>query len=64
MFSVETAEDIVLGGPLHVIADEEVEQAVAIVIEPERGGAEGEAAVESAGMRDVGSPGTELEFAL
>src|SRR5271163_167616 len=54
MFSVEAAEDVVLGGPLHVIADEEVEQAVAIVIEPECRGAESETAVESAGMGDIG----------
>ena len=53
MFSVEAAEDVVLGGPLHVIADEEVEQAVAIVIEPEGRGAEAEAVAESALGGDV-----------
>ena len=36
VFSVEAAENVVLGRPLHVIADEKIEQAVAIVVEPER----------------------------
>ena len=48
VLAVEAAEDVVLGGPFDVIADEEVEQAVAIVIEPERGGAEGLTAGEAA----------------
>ena len=42
VLAVEAAENVVLGGPLHVIADEEIEQAVAVVIEPEGGGAEAE----------------------
>src|SRR5258708_4514099 len=38
IFSVEAAEDIVVGGPANVIADKEIEEAVAVVIE---GGAAG-----------------------
>ena len=41
VLAVQAAEDIVLRRPLDVIADEQVEQAVAIEIEPERGRAEG-----------------------
>ena len=40
VLAVHAAEDIVLGRPLHVIADEQIEQAIAVVIEPERGRAE------------------------
>ena len=50
MLSVEAAEDVVLGRPLHIIADEKIEQAVAIVIEPERRSAEAVAAAEPAGL--------------
>ena len=40
VLAVEAAEDVVFGRPLHVVADEQIEQSVAIVVEPERGGAE------------------------
>ena len=40
LLAVGAAEDVVLGRPLDVVADEEVEQAVAIEVEPERRGAE------------------------
>ena len=53
LFAVEAAEDVVLGRPFHVIADEEIEQAITIVIEPESGGAEGLAIVEAARAGDV-----------
>jgi hypothetical protein len=51
--TVNRAEDIVLGRPFHVVAYEKIEQAVAIVIEPERGGAEGTAAAEPGFFRHV-----------
>ena len=41
LLSVDRAENVQLGRPLHVIADEQIEQAVAVVIEPQRGAAEG-----------------------
>ena len=53
LLAVEAAEHIVLRGPLDVIADEQVEQTVAVEIEPERGGAEAGAAGQTARARDV-----------
>src|SRR4029077_5233462 len=38
--SVEAAENVVFRGPAHIVADEKIEQAVTVVIEPERRGAE------------------------
>ena len=40
VLAVHAAEDVVLRRPLHVVADEQIEQAVAIVIEPQRRSAE------------------------
>ena len=48
LLAVETAEDVVLRRPLDVVADEQVEQAVAVEIEPERRGAERRPAGEAA----------------
>ena len=65
MGAVEAAENVVLGGPFYVIANEEIEQAVAIVIEPEGGGAEGLAAGEACcfGDFDEGAFGVVAEQA-
>ena len=41
MLAVEAAEHVVLGRPLDVVADEQIEQAVAVEVEPQRRGAEG-----------------------
>ena len=46
VLSIHTAKHIVLGRPVHVVAHKQIEQAVAIVIEPQRGRAEGAAAAE------------------
>ena len=54
VFSVEAAEDVVFGGPANVIADEEIEEAVAVVIEPEGGGAEALFVEEAGFLGDVG----------
>ena len=40
MLAVEAAKDISFERPLHVVADEEIEKAVAVVVEPKGGGAE------------------------
>ena len=40
LLAVEAAEDVVLRRPPDVVADEQIEQAVAIEVEPQRGGAE------------------------
>ena len=53
LLAVEAAEDVVLGRPLDVVADEEIEQAVAIEVDPHRRRAERRAAVEAARARDV-----------
>ena len=47
--AVERAPQIALGGPLHVVGDEQVQLAVAVVIEP--GGAGAEVGVVDAGRR-------------
>jgi len=44
----------VVGGPANVIADEKIEEAVAVVIEPEGGGAEALLVEEAGFLRDVG----------
>src|SRR5438876_11170037 len=51
--AVEAAEDIVLGGPANIIADEKIEQAVAVVIKPQGRCAEGLMSEEAAGTRGV-----------
>ncbi len=43
-----------VGGPANVIADKEIEEAVAVVIEPEGGGAEALLVEEAGFLRDVG----------
>ena len=53
LLAVEAAEDVVLGRPLHVVADEQIEQAVAIEVEPERRRAECLAPAEAARLGDV-----------
>ena len=40
MCAVETTEHVLFRRPAHVVADEEVQQAIAIVVKPERGSAE------------------------
>src|SRR5712671_4676858 len=40
VFAVEAAKYVVLGRPLHIIADKEIKQAVAVIIEPQSGRAE------------------------
>ena len=42
-----------LGRPLHIIADKKIEQAVAVIIEPESGGAEPEAFPQPAGVGHI-----------
>src|SRR5437899_8181213 len=51
--AVEAAEDIVLGGPANIIADEKIEQAVAVVIKPQGRCAEALMFEEAAGTRGV-----------
>ena len=53
LLAVEAAEHVVLGRPANVIADEQVEEAVAIEVDPHRGGAERLASTEAARPRDV-----------
>ena len=53
LLAVEAAEHVVLRRPLHVVADEEIEQAVAVEVEPQRRRAERRAAAEAARLRDV-----------
>ena len=53
ILAVEAAEHIVLRRPLHVIADEQIQQAVAVVVEPERRGAEARLASQAARFGDV-----------
>src|SRR5439155_175009 len=47
------SEDIVLGGPANIIADEKIEQAVAVVIKPQGRCAEALMSEEAAGTRGV-----------
>src|SRR5256886_16534094 len=51
--AVKAAEDIVLGGPGNIIADEKIEQAVAVVIKPQGRCAEALMPEEAAGTRGV-----------
>ena len=51
--AVHAAENVVLGRPLDVVADQQIQQAVAIEIEPERRGAEGAAAAQAGLFGDV-----------
>jgi hypothetical protein len=53
IFSIKAAENIMFGRPVDVIADEEIEKAVAVVIKPERRSAEGLMRGETAGFCDV-----------
>src|SRR5208282_3337099 len=53
VLAVEAAKYIVISGPLHIVADEKIEQPVAVVIEPQRGGAEAFASRQPAHMRHV-----------
>src|SRR6202035_6173105 len=53
---VERAPEIALGSPLHVVGDEEVELAVAVVVDPGGAGAE-------AGVPDAGGGGDVPELA-
>src|ERR1039457_4654885 len=53
MFAVHAAEDVVLGRPLHVVAHQQVQEAVAVEIEPQGGGAEGAPGAQSGLGRDV-----------
>src|SRR5882724_3407170 len=50
MFAVETTKHIVIGRPLHIVADEQIEQAVAVVIEPDRRRAEPYMTAKAAGF--------------
>src|SRR5580692_4700350 len=54
MLPVQAAEHIVLGRPLHVVADEQVKPAVTVKIKPQRGRAQGLPVAESAGVGNVG----------
>ncbi len=53
MLSVEAAEHIALGRPFHIVADKEIEQAVAIVVKPQSRRAESLALAETARVGDV-----------
>ena len=53
MLSVEAAKNVALGRPLHIVADEQVEQTVAIEIEPQGRRAEALPAAEPARLRDI-----------
>ena len=52
--SVERAIDVALRSPLHVVGDDQVELAVAVVIHPRRAGAELVRAPHARGLGDVG----------
>src|SRR5208337_980016 len=54
MGPVEAAEDILRFRPLDVVGDEQVQMAVAIVIEPQRGGAESIVSAQMASFGDIG----------
>ena len=54
--AVEAAEHVRVGRPADVVADEQIEQAVAIEIDPDRGRAERLPRVEAAALRDVDEP--------
>src|SRR3989442_1093317 len=51
--AVEAAKNIVLGRPAHIIADEKIKQAVAVVIKPQSRSAEALMSEEAAGTRGV-----------
>ena len=53
VLTVEAAEHVVLRRPLHVVADKEIEQAIAVVVEPQRGRAESFALPQSAGVGHI-----------
>jgi hypothetical protein len=53
VLAVKAAEDIALRRPLHIVADKKIEQAVAVVIEPERRCAECHALAQTAGIGHV-----------
>ena len=48
LFAVHAAEDVVLGRPLDVVADEQVEKAIAVEVEPQRRRAEGRSSGQAA----------------
>jgi len=51
--AIQAAEDVVLGGPAHVVADEKIEQAVAVIVKPQCGSAEALMPEKPARTRDV-----------
>src|SRR5580704_14262311 len=53
MLPVQAAEHIVLGRPLHVVADEQVKAAVTVRIKPQRGRAQGLPVAEATGVGNV-----------
>ena len=53
VLSIDAAENIVFGRPLDIIANEQIEQSVAIEIEPQRRCAEGAPATQSGLFSDV-----------
>ena len=53
VFAIQAAKDVVLGRPLHIVADKEIQQSVAVVVEPDGGGAERLSATQSARLRNI-----------
>src|ERR1700745_760208 len=53
MLAVEAAKDVRFERPLDVVADEEIEKSVAVVVEPESGGAEAFPLAETRGVGDI-----------
>ena len=53
MRSVKAAKNVVLGRPAHVVADEEIQQAIAIVVKPEGRSAEALTSEETAHARRI-----------
>src|SRR5439155_6589595 len=51
--AVRAAEDVRLGRPPHVVADEQIDETVAVVVDPHRGRAESRAPAETGAVRHV-----------
>src|SRR5208282_487556 len=50
VFAIQAAEDVRLRGPVHVIADEQIEKSIPIVIKPDRRAAQPLFAEQAAGF--------------
>ena len=53
VLTVEAAKDVGFRGPLHIVADEQIEQSVAVVVEPKGRSTESFALAQACGNRDI-----------